>query len=92
MTMFIYGGGGPKMFLKPVPKGHLQFSNVILFITCMGTFKPVNYSTLLGDGILILGGYEKVMAGIVSLEENLYCHFITHLNITFAEYLSIGYH
>ena len=55
MTSFIYGGGGPKIFLKPVPKGLSLFSNVLLFTTWLGTFKPVDYPTLLGESVLIPG-------------------------------------
>ena len=51
MTVFIYEGRGPKMFLKPVPKGPLKFPNVLLFTACLGTVKPIYYPTLLGDGV-----------------------------------------
>ena len=80
------------MFLKPVPKGPSQFSNVLLFTTCLGTFKPVDYPTLLGVMSLSLGATEKVTDGIVSLEVSLYSNFITHLLKTFTDSLHIGYH
>ena len=54
MTMFIYGRGGHKLFLKSVPEDPSQLPNVLLFTTCLGTFKPVVYPTLLGDGVIIL--------------------------------------
>ena len=34
MTMFIYGGGGPKMFFQPIPKGRSPFPNAFFFTTC----------------------------------------------------------
>ena len=78
------------MFLKPVPKGPSRFPNVVLFRICLGTFKPVDCLTHLGDGVLILGEHQKVMDGIVSLEVSLHSHCITHLLKTYAKFLSIG--
>ena len=80
------------MFPKPVPKGPSQLPSVLLFTMCLSTFKPVEYPTLLGIGVFILGNHQRVIDGIVSLEVNLYSHFITHLFKTFTEFLSIRYH
>ena len=45
----------------------------------------------MGDGVLILGGCQKAMDGIVALEVSLFSHFITHLLKTFTKSPGIGY-
>ena len=63
------GGGGPKVFLDPISNG---LHKVFLITGCMGALKPVDNPTLLSDGILVLGGYQQVMDGVVSFEVNVY--------------------
>ena len=52
--------------VKHVPKGPSQFPNIFLIRTCPGTLKPVDYPTLFCDGVLVLGGYQQAMDGVVS--------------------------
>ena len=83
ITMFIDWEGVPEVFLKPVPKGPSQFPNVFPPTTYLGALKPIDYPIFLGNDILILGGHQKVMDGVVSFEMHLYPHFV----VTFLKLL-----
>ena len=61
LTMFLYGGGDPKMFFKPIPKGPSQFLNVFLFTTCLCAHKHIDHPTFLGDGILFHGSHQRFL-------------------------------
>ena len=78
MTMLVNGGVGPKVFLKPVPKGPSLFPNVSLIAACLCTLMLVDYPTPLHDGVLVLGGYKQVMYSVFPYEVNLYSYFIAH--------------
>ena len=76
--MLVYGGGGPEMFLKVIPKGHSQFTYLILLSACLGTFEPKDCHTLIGDIILVFGGHQEVPDGIYPIKMHFYTPFITN--------------
>ena len=53
LAVIVNGGGGSKVYPKPVPK--------LFFLTaCPVAFEPVYYSTLLGGSVLDLGAAKRV--------------------------------
>ena len=64
-----------KVFLKFSPNGPSECPNVFLIATCLGTLKLVDYPTLLGEGVLVLGGHQQVMDGANAHE--IFTEFIT---------------
>ena len=58
------GGGGPKIFLEPLPEGSSKLIYVLLFTVSMGTLKTVDYPTFLDDIIL----NQKVPDGVDPLK------------------------
>ena len=75
------------MFLELFPKGPCQLSYVLLFIISMGTLKPVEYPTFLGDPILVLGSHQDDGA---PLKMYLDSHLTTYIFKVFDKLLGIG--
>ena len=86
------GGGGPKMFLEPFPKGHTWLIYVLLFTISIGTLKPVHYSTFLHDLILVLGGHQEISDSVATLKMYLDSHLTTYSLRVFANPFGIGGH
>ena len=55
MAVLVNGGGGSKVFPKPVPKGSSYFPNVFFLTAFLGVFEWVYYPALLGGSFLVLG-------------------------------------
>ena len=56
------------MFPKLFPKDPSQFSDVFLLAACSGAFEPVYYPTLVGSSVLVHGGYQKGVDGLLPLK------------------------
>ena len=60
------------MFLESFSNGPGCLSNVFLITCKFPILKPINGSTSVFHGVLVLGGYQDVLSGPVALEVGLY--------------------
>ena len=88
--MFIYGGGVLRCSLnlspKALPNSPVHFSLQPAWVN----LKHVDHPTFPGDGILVLGSYQKVPDSVSSLEMNLSSSFITNILKTLIASFGIG--
>ena len=71
VTMMVYGGWGPEMFLQPVPDCSAWFPYVFLWIVDVSAFIPVYDPTFWRFVLPVLRGHEKGFDGIIPFEMHL---------------------
>ena len=72
LTVHLDGGGFPQMFLVAFPQGPRGFTNIHFSTVNGSTLVTVYYPSLLFHGVLVLGPYQHLLEGTVSLEVSLY--------------------
>ena len=70
--MHLDGGGFPKVFLVVFPQGPRGLTDIFLSTVDGFTLVTVYYPNLLFLGVLVLGPYQHLLEGTVSLEVSLY--------------------
>ena len=79
------------MFLEPFSqKSMLTHLCTALCVVSLGTLKLVDYPTLLGDIILVLGSTRRFQIMLAPLKMYLDSHLITYILKTFTKPCGIG--
>ena len=89
LIVHLDGGGFPQMFLVVFPPGPRGLTNILFFTVNDSTLVTVYYPTLLFLGVLVLGPYQHLLEGTVSLEVSFYSILGTYVFDAFPQTLNV---